>query len=262
MMKHKYKYGNGLAYYEGKDVAMLEEMAAKGYAFVKVNGLGFYKFRKAQPEECMYSIDFADVSKKNKDFQQYVEIFEAGGWEYVTSMENIHYFKAPKGTKPIYTDGGSMAEKYDNMRKICVRSLVVGGIFTAICIALYAVLQWYFLIPLAGVGIGLGVVMYQGVEMNKLRAARLRNGAGLDDDCPEVYEAMSRSCRRALLWSLLLIVVVAALLVLRILDVLPAGGSAVGGIVGAAFGLGFANAVYQGAGYFSYRRKASRAADG
>ena len=204
MRKHKYKFGNGLAFSEEKDIRMLESMAAKGYAFQKVNCLGFYKFAAAEAEDWVYSIDYSAVKKKDPGFGQYVEFFEAGGWRYITSMDYIHYFKAPKGTTPIYTDGSSRAEKYEIMGKFCLRMSLIAGLIAAVFLGLFIAFSTPWFSGVMGGALGGAYVMFRGMERNKRQAERLRHSASADDngETAETYEKRSKSCLLSLLWAL------------------------------------------------------------
>jgi len=186
MKKYRYKYGNGLAHCESKDIQMLEDMAAQGYTLEKVSKWGYYKFRADKTDRCTYAIDFSDIEAKDEGFQQYIEIFNGSDWEYVTSIDNVHYFKAPIGTKPIYTDSTSMAEKYVKMQKMCMWWVVVLGIFVVAYAASYFIFPQFFLLPLLGAGVGLCWAMYSGALLNKRRAAQLREGTcNISDTCEE-----------------------------------------------------------------------------
>ena len=268
MMKHKYKFGNGLAHLEGRDVKMLEDMAAQGYAFVKVSKWGFYKFQTSQPEECAYAIDFSDISAKDEGFQQYIEIFTIGGWEYITSLENIHYFKAPVGTTPIYTDGSSMADKYDVMRKMCIWWVVGSGTFAVICAALYIIFSSWLLWPLGGAAIGLCITMYQGMLLNKRRAAQLREGMVVNEACgyDEVktandYEELSKRCGKSFVLSIVLTAGMTGLFfILWIIGIRPYSGleSLLIGIVSIVWLLSIIHAISKAYGFFTNKRKAAK----
>lgn len=68
---------------------------------------------KGKPEDLVYTIDYHLLEEGER--QEYVEMFELGGWEYVCSQYNMHIFKAPAGTKPIYSDNETKKEKYIRM---------------------------------------------------------------------------------------------------------------------------------------------------
>ena len=187
MRNFKLKFGNGLALDAHKDVKLFEKMAKKGYALISVNSWGFYKFRASEPEECAYSIDFSDIEDKDEGFRHYAEIFAAGGWEYVMSHCSIHYFKAPKGTPPIYSDGESKAEKYENMKKTCIQGFISFGIAAIVLFVIgELVLTRSLSIIFSSVGGGLGgiaIVMLWGIVKNRKVAARLRDGNESYEDC-------------------------------------------------------------------------------
>jgi len=275
MRKYKYKFGNGLAHSESKDIKMMEDMATKGYTLEKVSKWGYYKFRAAIVEECAYAIDFSDIEAKDEGFRQYIEIFSAGGWKYVTSLENLHYFKAPTGTKPIYTDGVSMAEKYEKMREMSMWWVIVTGIFAAVCAALYVIFSLFFLLVLMGAGIGLCWTMFDGVRLNKRRAEQLRDGVSTanvseacdesdacqDENTAERYDELSKSCGRAFLLSLLLVAGLTVLSWTQFFGLIAIGSdlsSVVGGIVGALWGISIVFALYKAYGFIANMRKAAR----
>src|SRR5699024_6762677 len=54
---------------------------------------------------------------EENDKEEYFELFEMAGWEHVCSEYNMHIFKAPKETEPIYTDKITTTEKYNRIRK-------------------------------------------------------------------------------------------------------------------------------------------------
>ena len=156
MSKYKYKYSPGILeglYYmivtvDDKNEKLFEEMGKNGYRLVEFNWLRGWKFEQAPPGEYTYSIDINDDTdpswvtrspQMKSSWVEYEEIFVSGGWEYVCSKSGCHIFRAPKGTRPIYTDNDGLAEKYAKQRTTYIWQLFVnllGGIF---CIALI----WY-----------------------------------------------------------------------------------------------------------------------
>lgn len=106
----KYRPSMGLAFNEYNEMNMLREMTKKGWKFYAYRWLG-YKFKKAEPEDLIYCVDFHKVKKDEKE--QYFSLFEAAGWAHICSAENTyHFFSALPGTKPIYTDRDTLSEKY------------------------------------------------------------------------------------------------------------------------------------------------------
>jgi hypothetical protein len=106
----KYRPSMGLAFYEDKEMNMLREMAKRGWKFYAYRWLG-YKFKKAEPEDLIYCVDFHKLKKAERE--QYLSLFEDAGWTHVCTAENTyHFFSALPGTKPIYTDRDTLSEKY------------------------------------------------------------------------------------------------------------------------------------------------------
>jgi hypothetical protein len=119
----KYKPSMGLAFNEENEMKMLGEMAKQGWKFYSYRWLG-YKFKKAEPEDLIYCVDFHKVKKDERE--QYFSLFEAAGWNHVCSAENAyHYFSALPGTKPIYTDKETLSEKYNKGIKDTVKGTAV-----------------------------------------------------------------------------------------------------------------------------------------
>ncbi|MCL2566159.1 MAG: DUF2812 domain-containing protein [Defluviitaleaceae bacterium] len=172
-----YEIGNGLAFFENKDMKMCEEMAAIGYLLTNVTTLGFYKFERALPQECSYSVDISDIKYDAEEFSEYLKIFEGGGWEYICSSGSIHWFRGSKGAVPIYTDNASLALKYEKMRKLSLWC-VISGILVAIA---FFALSRIFPYPVSlmflfamGTGIGLALAMSVGVILNHRLIMRLK----------------------------------------------------------------------------------------
>ena len=181
--KYLRKLGYGLAFAERKDMEMCEDMAAMGYVLCSVSSLGFYKFERAQPEELSYSVDYVQIKKNSEEFNRYIEIFESGGWTYVCGCDKMHWFRAPRGTTPIYTDNADLAQKYVKMRNLSVWCTVGGGLMAAAAFALTSLLgpfpSWAdLLIRIAGgASGGVALAMSVGALLNHLRVLRLRGSA-------------------------------------------------------------------------------------
>jgi len=176
--KYLYESGMGLAFSESRDIEMCDRMAAEGYALVSVNKLGVYKFERAEPEEFGYSVDYSDVKPGKEGFAEYLEIFESGGWKYVCSCEIFHYFKAPKGTTPIYTDNANLAQKYERIRKHTIWGTLGIALAAIAAFALGNVIQVHAIIFMLNIimhaGAGAALAMAAGVFLTHRRVLRLR----------------------------------------------------------------------------------------
>ncbi len=119
-MKHKYVLCGGLAFSEDRDLRKLSRLAEKGWILEDLSGL-FYKLRKGSPQKLVYAIDYrADYD------EEYFDIFSNSGWTHVTTCDDtIHFFSAPCGTKPIYSDKTEQADKYTAiMKQMTVNSII------------------------------------------------------------------------------------------------------------------------------------------
>ena len=175
--RHIYKLGNGLAFSENKDMKLCEEMAAEGYVLTTVNNLGFYKFERAEPEDCVYSVDYTDLTPCAEGFGEYIELFETGGWKHVFSCDGTHWFKAPRGTTPIYTDSASLSEKHAKMRRFSLHVVLGAAPVAAVCfIAAWFVPPLWIsnVLLVSGAAVaGLGAAMLWAVVLNHRRVLRL-----------------------------------------------------------------------------------------
>ena len=125
MKKYTYRAGTGLAFSKTKDIEMFAQMAEEGYFPIKLNLLGIYKFEKHEPEEVVYAVDYSKLTPKSSDFNEYLEVFKGGGWEYVFGKDGVNFFKAPKGTTPLYTDKNDEAHMYIRMAKTMFPSMFI-----------------------------------------------------------------------------------------------------------------------------------------
>ncbi|MCL2527378.1 MAG: DUF2812 domain-containing protein [Defluviitaleaceae bacterium] len=262
MKKHRYKIGDGLYHSEGKDLKMLEDMAAQGYTLIKASRWGYYKFRAAKSEECAYSLDIADITHNAEEFNEYKEIFNAGGWEYVTGLDEYHFFKAPKGTMPIYSDTASMVYKYEKMWKSCLWLIVPFGMLTIASVVLYVIFKQFYMLGIVGGALGGCLSMSHALLINRKRVARLRQGVGIDEleaESAEKYERLSKARGRGFLWGMLAMMVIAAIIVvLKVLNIVPnnAIGTVVGGSIWGIFVFISIHVLYMGYCFFAYRNKA------
>jgi Protein of unknown function (DUF2812). len=175
MRKYKYRAGVGLIFSEKKDVMMMEDMAHKGYRPIGVNIFGFYKFEKTQPETVSYTADFSTISSCSDEFEDYKEIFKSAGWEHVLCVGTCHWFKAAKGTVPIYTDKCNEVEKHKNIFRHLCKALLRDTIISLILLLLYQtvpipLLQLAFYLLFSGsVGIVIVMVIATILSWNKVQ---------------------------------------------------------------------------------------------
>lgn len=113
MKKTKYMLSLGLAYFEQAEMKRLNKKSKEGWHLKKLSFMG-YKLEKGEPEDIIYTIDYRFL--KDDESAEYIDMFQLGGWEHVFSDHYLHVFKAPRGTKPIYSDNDTRIEKYDRLQ--------------------------------------------------------------------------------------------------------------------------------------------------
>jgi len=102
---------------------MFEKMSGQGYLLKKRFPFA-WQFVSSEPGEYSFSADYSWFVRVS-EFETYKEIFASAGWEYMCSYDYHHIFRAPKGTKPIYTDTDTLASKF--------KRKAIGNIVLAIC---------------------------------------------------------------------------------------------------------------------------------
>ncbi|WYP26755.1 DUF2812 domain-containing protein [Alkalihalobacillus sp. FSL W8-0930] len=114
MKTTKYIMSEGLAFGEETDMKKLQLKSKEGWHLEKFAFMG-YTLKKGEPAEYIYNIDYRELADEEKD--EYLNLFTEAGWTHVLSSQGMHFFRAAPGTKPIYTDMGTIAEKHHNLGK-------------------------------------------------------------------------------------------------------------------------------------------------
>ncbi len=148
-MKYKYVMIGGVAFSEEADMEKLSNYAKQGWILEGIKGGFFYKLRKDEPQDIIYSLDYQSDAN-----EEYLSIFEEAGWEHVVSSGNvIHIFSAKAGTKPIYSDCESELSKYitirDKSKKGSLYSFIVAIILTGMLVLSGFFMRQIFLIIVA-----------------------------------------------------------------------------------------------------------------
>jgi len=107
-MKTKFRIFT-IADYE-KEENFLREMANKGYQFEKITGPGFYQFSENEPRDTIYRLDYWNHKKHEKD--EYIQMFEDYGWEYLFDYVDWSYFKSDQNNPntEIFSDNESRVD--------------------------------------------------------------------------------------------------------------------------------------------------------
>ncbi|MEK4424578.1 DUF2812 domain-containing protein [Solibacillus sp. FSL K6-1523] len=129
MRQTKYISSGGLAFSEDKDMEKLRRFSLKGSHVSHFSLMG-YTLEKGESCDYIYSIDYRSL--KEDDAEEYYELFSSFGWSHIVSDAGIHLFRAHPGTKPIYTDRDTTAEKYGNsinsMNKFAIPLVLLNGL--------------------------------------------------------------------------------------------------------------------------------------
>jgi hypothetical protein len=158
------------AWQEERETAWLEQMSREGW-HLEAYAFGWYRFRRGEPRECLYRLDFDPGAAKRSD--EYLGIFRDAGWEHVLRWGSWHYFRAERGnvfSEEIYTDRESRIAKYRRLLAVIAVCMITpavslgpawagaadraGGIFVALqvlrllllCFGIYAVVRLLSLI--------------------------------------------------------------------------------------------------------------------
>ena len=105
----------------------LQKQHRKGWKFTGVSFIGFYHFEKCEPEEMVYQLDYNPEGTAHKD--EYVQMFEDCGWEYLLDFVGYSYFRKPvsemDGKEEIFCDDASRIEMMKRVFKGRVVPLLV-----------------------------------------------------------------------------------------------------------------------------------------
>lgn len=82
-----------------------------GYKLAKVTMLGTYYFEKCKPEDVIYKLDFNPQKPEDKD--NYIQMYEDYGWEYIQDLNEYSYFRKPAAGENIASEKET-ANQYDS----------------------------------------------------------------------------------------------------------------------------------------------------
>jgi len=123
--KKEIKFFNIMQY--EKEAAYLRNMHKSGWKFVKMTGIGVYHFVECEPEDVVYQLDYNQEGLKNKE--EYVQMFEDCGWEYLQDAFGYSYFRKPatdmQGEEEIFCDDESRLEMMNRVFKGRLIPLIV-----------------------------------------------------------------------------------------------------------------------------------------
>ena len=74
-----------------KEENYLREQHKNGWEFVSVSGFCLYRFRRCEPKDVIYQLDYNPDSLVNKN--EYIQMFNDCGWEYLQNYVGYSYFR-------------------------------------------------------------------------------------------------------------------------------------------------------------------------
>ncbi len=136
MKKKVFKYFT-IAQYEAEE-EYLRLMHKSGWKFVKVSGFGIYNFEQCEPQDVVYKLDYNQEGIKHKN--EYVQMFNDCGWEYMQDYVGYSYFRKPaseeNGNDDIFCDDESRLEMMSRVFKGRLVPLLI--LFLAVLIPQFA----------------------------------------------------------------------------------------------------------------------------
>lgn len=148
-MRKKYVMIGGFAFSEESDMKKLKNYASKGWILEGIVGGFFYKFKRGEPQNIIYTLDY----QSNAD-EEYFNIFKEAGWKVVVSLGQMHIFSSQTGAKPIYSDSESEIDKYRNIRNLTRKGSIYSFI-VAIALMGLLVVSAIFIKPICLIVFGL-----------------------------------------------------------------------------------------------------------
>ena len=127
----------GVLDYE-KEAEYLRKMHQNGWKFEKMTGLGRYHFVACEPEDVIYQLDYNHEGLKNKE--EYVQMFEDCGWEYLQDAFGYSYFR--KAAAEAGEDEGIFCD--DESRTAMLKRVFVGRLVPLIVLFCCCLLPQFF----------------------------------------------------------------------------------------------------------------------
>ncbi|GGE74137.1 DUF2812 domain-containing protein [Priestia taiwanensis] len=106
-----------------KEEKLLTRMLAQGLELYDYN-MVCYTFKQTTSRNMMYKIDHKEDSA---NIGEYISLYEACGWEYVTMFGDKYYFRCEANAEEpvIYSENETKIEKMTYMWKMLFRSYIV-----------------------------------------------------------------------------------------------------------------------------------------
>lgn len=104
----------------------LREQHKNGWEFVQVDFICLYHFKKCEPKDVVYQLDYNPESVTQKS--EYVQMFRDCGWEYLQNYAGYSYFRKAAsemdGAEEIFCDDDSRLDMLKRVFKHRIISLL------------------------------------------------------------------------------------------------------------------------------------------
>lgn len=104
------------AWQDEKEEAWLSEKAREGLHLESISLPGIYTFRRGEPGEYVYRLDFQSLKRGERD--SYLQLFEDAGWEHIGDLGSWVYFRHQETgdeIPEIFSDRESKIGKYHRL---------------------------------------------------------------------------------------------------------------------------------------------------
>lgn len=126
-----------------KEEAYLRMQHLTGWRLTGVTSAGVYHFKKCEPEDVIYQLDYNPDGLAHKD--EYVEMFRDCGWEYLQDFAGYSYFRKPvskmHGQEEIFCDDESrldMIERVYRWRILPLTLLFLAGLLPSLLFNIFS----------------------------------------------------------------------------------------------------------------------------
>lgn len=111
-----------------KEERYLREQHKNGWEFVTLSGLCLYHFKRCEPKDVVYQLDYNPDSLTKKS--EYIQLFRDCGWEYLQNYAGYSYFRKAAsemdGTEEeIFCDDASRLDMMKRVLKGRMRPLLI-----------------------------------------------------------------------------------------------------------------------------------------
>ena len=129
-----------------KEEEYLRSRHSEGWEFTGVGLIGVYHFRRCEPKDVIYQLDYNDDSIRNRE--EYIQMFSDCGWEYLQNYVGYSYFR-----KPVSEMKGDEEEIFcDDDSRLEMLSRVFRGRMIPLLIIFFLVIIPQLFMQAAGVG--------------------------------------------------------------------------------------------------------------